>query len=514
MQSWVGRASRAGRFAGGCVFLLAMASTGASAQSVFNSTQSVFNGVGRPIGEDPSPLIDTRDFSISPLVGLQETFTDNALLTEADKKVDFITRPMVGAQVDVHGPFTANFIGHAYYDAYANQTQLSGLSGDAIGTANYVVIPDFLKLEAAGLLMNGNVSTFGAPAISRVGPANQIQIATYDIGPHLTTTLDSFADLDVAGRFAQLFYDNPNGSTATIPPSSTILAGAMAIDTAQRYLGYQLTTNAQIEQDDHNFQAYNFQQSVFVGIFPSFRLIGRGGYDSVEQPSIVNIREAMWSAGGEYTFGVNPGTRDSALSIEYGSRFGHAAWRGDLYLQISDRFYAQGRYFESIQPDQLQINSAFTSFAEASVQLPTELSSSQFQVNGNIDNQTALNKEADITLVYTWPDQSLGLRGTWNDRMLLALNNAHDRSLVTGVDYLRSIAPDLGFTATVEYYRTFDNPFFGASENYGGNVGLQYDLNSTMRAVVGYAYQHQVEFSTSGESITENVVFGAITKRF
>ena len=309
-----------------------------------------------------------------------------------------------------------------------------------------------------------------------------------------------FADLDVAGRFAQVFYDNPTGSTVGVPPSSSILAGAMAIDTAQRYQGYQLTTNALIEQDDHDFQAYNFQQSAFIRIFPSFRLIGRGGYDSVEQPGIVNIREAMWSAGGEYNFGVNPGFPDSTVSVEYGERFGHSAWRGDLYLQISDRFYAQGRYFESIQPNQLQINTAFTSFALATVQLPTALSSSQFQINGNIDNQTALNKQAEVVLVYTWPDQSLALRGTWNDRMLLALNNAHDRSLVTGIDYLRSIAPDLAFAAGIDYYHTFENPFFGANENYGGNVGLQYDLNSTMRAAAGYAYQRQVQLFNNGQS--------------
>ena len=78
---------------------------------------------------------------------------------------------------------------------------------------------------------------------------NQIQIATYDIGPHLTTTLDYFADLDVAGRFAQVFYDDPNGSTAGIPPSSRLAAPGQSTP-AQRYRGYQLTTNAQIAKDD------------------------------------------------------------------------------------------------------------------------------------------------------------------------------------------------------------------------------------------------------------------------
>ena len=509
MQSLGFSASRAGKFAGGCIFLLAMASTGASAQSVFSGILE-----RPPLGAPSTPaLIDTRDFSIAPLVGLQETITDNALLTPTDKKFDFITRPMVGAEVNVHGPFTASLIGHAYYDAYASQTQLSGFSGDAQGTANYVVVPDFLSIDGNAMLMNSSVSTFGTPAINRVGPANQITIATYDIGPHLTTTLDDFADVDILGRFAQVFFDNPNASTVGIPNNASILAGAAAIDTGTRYRGYELVTNAQIEQDNHDFEGYNFQQSLYVQVFPQIRLIGRGGYDYVMQPGIVDIRDALWSGGAEYNFGVNADGTNSVVSVEYGERFGHAAWRGDLHLQFSDQFYAEGRYFQAIQPNQLQINTAFNTSTIANLQLPPQLGNTQFLINGNIDNQTALIKQGDLALVYTWETQSIGLRGTWNDRTLLPTNN-HDRSLVTSIDYQRSIAPDLFFEGTVDYYHTFANPFFGPSESWGGKAGLQYDINSTMRAAGGYAYQRQVQLFAGGVGISENVLYAAISKRF
>src|ERR1700688_4142040 len=129
MQSWVRRASRAGSFAGGCILLFAVgASSSASAQSVYSG---VFGGGAFATGNQGVPLIDTRDFSVTPMAGLQETFTDNALLTSTNKQYDFITRPMVGADVNVHGPFTATVTGHLYYDAYINENQLSGVSGDA-----------------------------------------------------------------------------------------------------------------------------------------------------------------------------------------------------------------------------------------------------------------------------------------------------------------------------------------------------------------------------------------------
>ncbi len=501
MQSLGLRASRAGKLAGGCIFLLAMASTGASAQSVFGGI------LDRPAA-GVTPLIDTRDFSIAPMVGLQESFTDNALLTSTNKKVDFITRPMVGAEVNVHGPFTASFIGHAYYDAYASQTQLSGLSGDARAAANYVVIPDFLAIDANAMLMNTSVSTFGTPAINRVGPANQIQIATYDIGPHLTTTLDDFADVDVVGRFAQIFFDNPNASVVGVPNSAAILSGTAAIDTGERYRGYELLTGAQVDRDDHNFEAYNISQAVFVQVFPSIRLIGRGGYDYVMQPGIVNISDSMWSAGAEYTF-----NELSKASLEYGGRYGHASWRGELHLQLSQQLFAEGNYFEAIQPSQLQINSGFNTFATISPQLPVQLGNNPFQVNGNIDGQTALNKQGDLALVYVWETQSVGVRVAWNDRMLLP-GNTHDRSLITAIDYQRNIAVDLGVAAGLDYYHTFANPFFGTSETYGGRLGVQYDINPSMLATAGYAYERQVQLFTNGQGISENVLYAAITKRF
>ena len=110
-------------------------------------------------------------------------------------------------------------------------------------------------------------------------------------------------------------------------------------------------------------------------------------------------------------------------------------------------------------------------------------------------------------------DQIIDLQANWNDRLLLALNS-HDRVVVSGIDYERNIAPDLGIAGGVTYYHTFANPFFGPSEAYGGNIGLQYDINSTMRAVGGYAYQRQTQLFTNGQTITENILFAAIAKKF
>src|ERR1039457_5530885 len=108
--SGVGRAGHDVNFAWCCILLFAVgASTSASAQSVYTG---VFGGGVFASQDQGVPLIDTRDFSVTPMAGLQETFTDNALLSSTNKQYDFITRPMVGADLNVHGPFTATVTGH------------------------------------------------------------------------------------------------------------------------------------------------------------------------------------------------------------------------------------------------------------------------------------------------------------------------------------------------------------------------------------------------------------------
>ena len=500
-HSGVGRAGR-GKFAWGCILLFVVgASSSAHAQAV---SSGLFWAFERPID-----ITDTREFAVTPTVGLLETFTDNAGLLPTNKKADVITRPVVGADLDVRsGSVTATVSGHVFYDAYASEGNSSGFGADATGTGSYVLVPDFLSVDGQGIFANTNGSTFGTPATDRVGTGSRVELSTYNIGPHLTTTLDDFADLDVVGRFAQVFYSTPAGSTFNVPTASTFEQGLASLDTGDRYGGYESLSNGQYQRDDHGFEAYSGMQSFFVRVVPQVRIIGRGGYDDVVQPGIVNIKAPIWSGGVEVTI-----NEQSKLTVETGERFNHSAWAADLHLQISDALYAVGSYNETLEPPQIQFSSSFVNFVAASAQVPVGVAAPTFSVNGNLDNQTSLNKIASVRVVYDWEGQSLEYSANWDDRFLF-LANAHDRTLLNVVTYERNLEPDLDFNAGLTYWRTFANPFFGASDLYGGTVGLRYQLNPTMRLAGGYVYQRQQQLFTNGTTISENVVFAAIAKSF
>ena len=362
--SGVNRTGRAGRVAGGCALLLALGVPYSASAQVYigGSVPGMLNSRAfYNTGE-----VDTRELAVVPMVGLQEAFTDNAFLTPNNKEYDFITRPMVGAEVTSQGgPFVGTAIGHVFYDAYAREGDLSGFSADAQAISTYTVIPAFLSIDADGFLTNTYVTSFGVAANDRVGASNRVQVGDYSIGPHMTTTVGDFADLNVIGRFSQIFFDNSNNSTAPIPTGSTIEQGSAILDTDSRFAGFQFVTAAQYARDDHNFESYGALQSAFVNITEDIRAIARGGYDAVTDPGIIDIHAPVWSAGLEYI--LSPQSR---FSVERGERFNHAAWNADLRLQLSDRIYADGHYGEMLQPDQLQIGTNFTDFVNSAIGAP------------------------------------------------------------------------------------------------------------------------------------------------
>ena len=497
----------AGRVAGGCALLLALGVPHSASAQVYlgGNAAGMLNPGSFALGREA----DTRELAVVPMVGLQESFTDNVLLSPNKKEYDFVTRPMVGAEVRSQGgPLVGQLSAHAFYDAYARQSSLSGFSGDAQGNASYTLIPAFLSIDAEGFLTNTYVTSFGVAAVDRVGAANRVQVANYDLGPHVTTTLGDFADVDFIGRFAQIFFDNPNNSTAVIPIGSTVEQGAGTIDTKTRFAGFQFVTAAQYVRDDHGFEGYGALQTAFVNITDDLRVIARGGYDAATETGIVNIHAPNWSGGLEYAI-----NQDSRVSVERGERYNHAAWTALLHLQLFDRLFVDGSYNEVLQPDQIQIATGFADFVTQMAVLPPALAQNTFTINNDLNGQVSLNKFASLRLGYDLEGDRVGLTASWNDQLFVA-TNTRNQSLAATVDYGRNIAEDLNATAAVTYWRTFANPLFGASELYSGSANLEYDVNTTMRAYLGYTYQHQAQLGAGGLGITENVVYAAVAKRF
>ena len=454
--------------------------------------------------EPPPP-----EFLVTPEVGVQEDFTNNAFLTPTGQKSDFITSIYGGGTASFNtGRTSAHVTGKLYYDQYAENTGLSDWAVDANGSLSYQVISDFLSIDGEGTVTTTSVSTFNTPAIERTGTPGQILLSDYDIGPHIKTTIDDFADLDIFARLAQVGYGDTVNTTLPVPSDSTIIQSALNLDTKSRYAGYQLVTSAEYEKDDHGFQLYNAFQSAYISLIPGIRGIVRGGYDNAYEANVIDISAPMWSAGLEYTINDK-----SKISVETGERYNHSAWAADLSLQISDKLFATGRYYETLEPDQAQVNESFVDFINQQTDLPTPLVRPNFTVTGNLYNQPSLNKAGDFQLVYDWEGQALDVSFNWSDQQFI-ITPGHDRTLETSVSYRRQLAPDLSGDVEAYYAHTFASPVFGASETYNGTASLIYAVNPTMNFSAGLAFQQQQELFVGGVTIQEVDAFIAVSKNF
>lgn len=455
-------------------------------------------------------IADAREFFIAPRLGIQESFTDNVLLASTNEQTDFVTRFNLDNQLGVNTGRTQISVQTTLsYDQYAKQDQLSDWSLQGLATGTYAAIPGFLYLDAEGEVTNGSITTFGTSAIDRSGTAGRVQLATYNFGPRVTTTVGDLADLEVRARAAQVHYDTEDTTITTLlPQNANILQASAVARTGERFTNLELVSAGNYQRDDHDFRLYNGIQSVFVRVMPSLRIIGRGGYEHVELPQMANLNAPVWSTGLEYTL-----NDESRITAEGGERYNHTNWRAEALIRLAQRLSWSASYREILAPAQVGINDSFEDFMNLSRLMATPVVSTNLPLFGNLVNQPSLAKTADTHLVYQTDIGRLDFNASWNDRRFVATGD-HDRSLQGGVSYNHRLAADLEAALSATYGRTFSSPIFGESEFVSGELNIGYQLNSTWTARAGYAYLHSRQITPISATVSENVVFASLQKSF
>lgn len=455
-------------------------------------------------------IADTREFFISPRIGIQESITDNVMLTSTNQEVDFVTRFNLDNTLGVNTGRTLISIQTNFsYDVYGKNGQLNDWSLQGVASGTYAVVPGFLYLDAEGEVTNGNLTTFGTSAIDRSGTAGRVQLATYNLGPRMTTTVGDFADLEVRARAAQVHYDTEDTTiTALLPQNANIFQASGVARTADRFANLEFVTAGNYQRDDHDFRLYNGIQSAFVTVMPGIRLLGRGGYEHVELPLMANLNAPVWSTGFEYTI-----NEASQITAEGGERYNHTNWRFQGVIRLAQRLSWSGSYTEILAPAQIEINDSFEDFMNLSRLLATPVVSVNSGLFGNLINEPSLAKSADSQLHYQMDLGTLDFNLSWNDRRFISTGD-HDRSLQGGLTYTHRLAADWSVGVGANYGRTFSSPIFGESEFVTGELNIAYQLNSTWEARAGYAYLHSTQFTPISDSVSENIAFVSLQKSF
>lgn len=479
------------------VALSALCASGVHAQDAVRSAPAVRDG------GDPRPLI------VTPHVGVQEGFTDNARLTEDNRDSDFVTRVFAGIDATLNGARTKGALrARAAYDFYADADDLNGWSTNGFGFGSYDLVQDVLSLEADAGITYGYVSSYGGSAFDRSGVDNRVHVTTAGFGPRLRTTLPAF-DLNASARVAHVAYGDADGSsTGPLPTDTTQYYADASLDTMRRLTNVQLNLSVAYEEDDQDFESLGAVASGYFNVAPTVRLIARAGYDNIQAPFSVDISDPYWALGAEY----RP-TERTQFSVEGGQRYGEATWAAQADIAVTNRFYLSASYDERVEPDQSRVYRDFQSFVVQQGTVATPLTPDQFAINGNLYGSTALNKQARVAAAYTWDVQQLDVSATWADRYFYS-TRASDKSISADVNYTRQLRPDLALGLGGDYWETYDSPVYGENRSYSLRALLTYSLNPTLRLTGGYGYRKNEDLRVGGADVYENAVFASLVKTF
>lgn len=488
--------------------------TGADGNIVVAQAETGFDGrLSNAGGIDlrgPLDIVDAREFTLTPRLGILEAFTDNVLLSPTNPEHDFITRFNLDNQLNVNtGRTLIAMTSILSYDKYANHDELDGFSIEGNANGTWAAIPGFLYLDAEGQVSNGTATTFGTSALDRSGTNGRVQVATYNMGPRITTTLGDFADLVARGRFAQVHYDTEDAAVSPLLPTNSNIWQASAVaTTGERFLGFQFDTAGSYQRDDHGYRAYNGTESVFFRVLPSLRLLARGGYEHVELPGAVSLDSPIWSTGFEYA-----PNEDSSITLEGGERYNRTNWRAELLYRLGPQLIWMASYRQVLQPSQIGISDTFMGFMDFSRQITTPGLTLIYPSFGNLVDQPSLTKTADTHLLYQTERDILDFALTYTDNRFVTTGD-RDTSLQGSVRYTRGLAPDLNVEFSGAYGRTFTSTIFGESETMRGEIGLSYQLNSTWNARAGYAIARNSQSTLLADDTMENAAFVSLQKTF
>jgi uncharacterized protein (PEP-CTERM system associated) len=451
---------------------------------------------------EPAEPADQRPFSITPTLGVQGVYTDNARVTASNGTSDFLVRGLLGVEAKLAtSRLTAQAVGEASYDAYSRLSEFNGGSVSGNGAANLQLIRNTLALEAEGAVTNGSISTFGAPATQRHGVGGRVRLSTYAVGPRLTMTRGDHVDVAAAARFSQVFYaTNDRDADRALPEDDSIVQLVGSVGSGARLRRYEWLTTGEFVKDDHGYQAANAVQSVFVGLGPKVRLISRVGYERVTPPGIARITAPIASAGLEFT----PNAR-SKISVEGGSRYHRTAWAADANFQVSRALLLIGAYSKTIQPGQVAVARSFREFVQRSAQLQPANAPTGFTFDGNLYGETSVYRSGDLRALYTGATDALTASGSWTNRTFLR-SGGRDRTFIGQVAYTRRLRPDLTLSLGTNYSHTYESLLYGASKTRGFSSRLAYRINPRTEFDTRFDRTKSRQLFPGGERIAENAV--------
>ena len=497
--------SKLARWAAGASLVTLVAATSASAQPLANP---LIPSGARGVAREP-----TGNF-LRPRVGVQAAFTDNVSNSSTNKKSDTIGRVMVGMDGRYDSPRAKLDVnGNVVYDVYAKSKKNDSLNANGALAASYIVAPEVLAIEAAAAQTQGSLTTFGSTDFYRAANANDYNVGTYYVGPHLTLSPGVF-DLSAAARYGQVFFDRgPAASALNLDETSSFYQVIGAADTKDRLGRVRFVTSGQYQADDKDFESTSGSVSGFYQVSPRLTTITRIGYDDSQLSATQDVQALFWSVGGQFIFD------ESHLRIEGGERYKKPYFAGDAWIRVSRTLNLLASYSITQSAGAISIGNVLVDYVGGLDQpLPLPGSAGSFGLDTTFFSEPSLNRTGRVAAVMDLGRQSFTLAVTSQEQDYQTANVDDFHTLSQELTYNNQVRPDLGLTAAFFHSNGTGNRFLGASTegDYYQVVGTaNYGINSRTNMVITLANRRfRADGGLTNADFDENIGSIALFRQF
>jgi uncharacterized protein (PEP-CTERM system associated) len=497
------------------------------------------SGFGLPfgtIGAQPTGQ-PTRGWTITPSLGITQTYNDNIRFTPRNKQDEFITNLNAGLALGVD---TARLQGSlryaAGYNLYANESDRNGLTGNGAGQFLFTLLPDTFFISASG---QANTQPFGSAlnpqADTRTQTGNLVQTYSFQVSPYAVHRFGGTAtaftgyvyrfvdqnsvarrDIQTADPIEQILQQRANTAGASFTSHQAYIGARTGEDFGR--LAMQGTLSGTWFEGNGLYDgAYRH-----LGLVETRYAFTRGiaglvelGYERERFNTfpVTEIDGPVWAVGTRLT--PNP---DSLIIVKYGRRNGFNSWEANGNWAVGVRTRLFGTYRETLTTSALSAGDLLSSTtldplgnpvdAQTGAPVLPGLASQTIGAQGVLFRQ----KQATAGISQTWTRDTFSLTATYSENTpfgttrAAAAAGAGRTSIETTsfrLAWTRDVAPVTSLTVFGSYAfnttTTSTGPQQGSRDFNSANVGasLGHSLTPTLAGVL--SYQLNWRDSTTGQ---------------
>ena len=505
--------------------LLAGAADRAVAQTV-DQTQPPAQAAPEDQGEAPPP----RAWTIVPRAVVQESVTDNVLLTPTNRKVDLINQ--FGPGLNLQGEsrrVNASLDAEADFYRYLNTPSQNGHIINLTGLATAEVVRDdvFVDLRSA----------IGAEPINRNGPssgqdrtltANQTQIYNNVFSPYFRHEFGDFGGTELRYRLSAAdFGSTAGGSTSTaVQPANSLTNEFIGnVHSGSSFTRFKWSGDTDLSKSDYPANRSLEQTTTVLAseywMIPEAALTAKVGEDSTKDTSAggQNVANPSWRLGVHLT----PGPRTD-FSAEGGQRYGGPYWTAKLDYKVASQLELTAAHDTTVTTQQQQLNTALANAGGIALgqgqignpslgiapinpnQSPFSFVSQPFTQQTNVVTLTGVRGRTTLTVSAEYDERDIGA--------VAANQSPSEKQTVAQFSAVavRQLTPESEATLQISLSRQYDS--ISANNDTIGQAGLGYNyrFSQTLRGSVGYRYYNLRD--RLGTAYQENLGYVGLTKTF